>query len=83
MAWAIAASRSLRPEIVGGQFNRHAVVDVAPVGVVLHGFSQQCHPGHEGERFAEILELTLTLQAIVRHLPVLQRGAKLCSSVVR
>ena len=43
-------------EIVGGQLDRDAVVDVAPIRVVPARFRQQGHLAHEPEGFNEIAE---------------------------
>ena len=43
------------PQVVGGEFDADAVVDVAPIGVMVASFSQQGHTTHEAEGFDEIL----------------------------
>ena len=41
---------------MGGQLDRDAVVDVAPIRVVPARLCQQGHPAHESEGFNEIAE---------------------------
>lgn len=51
-------------EIVGGQLDRDAVVDVAPIRVVAAGFRQQGHLAHEAKGFNEIAEHELARHSV-------------------
>ena len=42
--------------IVRRQLDDHCVVDVGPLGMVVHGFGLECNASHEAEGFVEIVE---------------------------
>ena len=67
--------------VMRAQRHLHAVVDVEPLGMVVHLVRLECHASHEPERLVEVLELERLLDGVstVHHLPtgrheVLQLG---------
>ena len=68
-------------QVVGGQLDRDAVVDVAPVGMVPARFSQESHLAHEPESLDKITEREITSQSIVAQRPKRQCCRELLSLV--
>src|SRR5262245_28887695 len=55
--------------IVSGQLDAHGIPGIRPGWMVIHLFSSKGYPGHESERFTEILELKTLLEAVVLFFP--------------
>ena len=55
--------------LVGGEADGHAVIHIAPVGVMVGLFGERSHGRHERKGFSEIFKLELTLQSIVLEFP--------------
>ncbi len=43
--------------IVRGQPDLHTIIRVAPIGMMVRLFGNQCHLGHEGKGLHEIIKL--------------------------
>lgn len=56
-------------QIMGGQLDRDAVVDVAPIRMVAAGFRQQGHLAHEAKGFNEVAEHELACHPVSRQGP--------------
>ena len=48
--------------VMGGEVNGHAVVNVEPLGVVVHGLGYEGGAGHEAEGVDEVGELEFAVQ---------------------
>jgi hypothetical protein len=54
---------------MGPQVHAHPLVDVGPLGMMIHGFRHQCDPGHETEGLDEVRERELLVQLAVDQCP--------------
>ncbi len=70
MRCASAKSRSLSPlTVVGGEEHADAVVDVAPLGMMIHALGHQGRAAHEPKSLHEVLETKLAEQLSFDQLP--------------
>ena len=57
--------------VVRRQVDLDPVVDIEPLGVVVHRFGQQRDATHEAECFDEIRKSELALQPVFVHMPAM------------
>lgn len=61
--------RNLIAGIVCIEVDVYFVIHIGPVRVMIMLLRQECHPGHEGKGFTEILERECTMQTVIFFLP--------------
>ena len=71
--------------VVGGQRHLDVLVDIEPLGMVIHLFGDQRRPGHEAEGLVEVLEHELPGDGVAaRHLaPAVELAERIGSGPVR